>query len=321
MSRFKGGRSVDFDGKDKFYTKDNVAKHVVRVTKSLFPFRRYDNIIEPSAGSGAILQYLPKKKRIGLDIEPQDNIEILPIDFFDYKFPNGKTLVIGNPPFGRNSKLAVGFFNQCAMYADTIAFIVPITWRFSKVQNRLDPRFKLVHEEMIDPFSFIKIGKSPGKRQLEDGSININCVFQIWTTRDNKGENIRKYAPLKSTHNDFDMCGYFTPRKSLLTDDCDWEFLIKAWGGYPFAKSGPSKFSFGAIHDTAEGLKSNWHMQYTGIVPKKKYVRDIFNSIPIEDWWVNVSSMNTITSELLVFMYEKYKTKWLEQEKKTLSQT
>ena len=317
MTRFRGGRSVDFDGKDQFFTKKEVAKHVVRVTRSLFPFRRYDNIIEPSAGSGAILQYLPKGKRIGLDLDPQDNPEILPMNFFDYTFPHGKTLVIGNPPFGRNSKLAVGFFNRCAMYADTIAFIVPITWRYSKVQNRLDPRFKLVHEEMIAPFSFIKLGSSPGKRQLEDGSININCVFQIWTTREKKGDNIRKSQPMKKFHDDFDSCGYFTPNNSLLTSDCDWDFLIKAWGGYPFAKSGPSKFSFGALHNTSDGLRGNWNMQYTGIIPKQPYVREIFESIPIEDWWVNVSSMNTITAELLVFMYEKYKTKWEEQEKKT----
>ena len=309
MSRFRGGRRIDFDGKDQFFTKDSVAKHVVDVVNKKFPFKDYDNIIEPSAGSGAILEYLPKDKRIGVDIE-KNHDEVIEKDFFDYDFPEGRNLVIGNPPFGRASKLAVEFFEKSALYAETIAFIIPNTWRFSKVQSKLNPRFKLVHEEEIETFAFIKIGKSPGKRQLEDGSININCVLQIWTCREDKGEDLRTNIPLKSTHEDFDMVGYFTKEKTLLNDESDWDFLVKAWGGMPFAKRGPSPFSFGAIHTTTKGLKGNWNMQYTGIKAKNPHVREIFDSIPMEEWWKNVASMNTITPEIMVYMYTKYKNKY-----------
>lgn len=312
MGRFKGGRRIDFDGKDQFFTKDSVAKHVVDVVNSKFPFSNYDTILEPSAGSGNILVHLPEDKRIGIDLEPNHE-EVAECDFFDYKFPEGNTLVIGNPPFGRASTLAISFFNQCAAYSDTIAFIIPNTWRFSKVQNKLDPRFKLVHEETIQEFAFTKIGKSPGKRQYEDGSININCVLQIWTCKDNDMKNLRVSQPLPRTHEDFDAIGYFTNDKKLIEDGDDYDFLVKAWGGMPFAKKGPSQFCFGAVHDNAEGLKGNWRMQYTGIKAKNKDARKIFESIPMKEWWIQVSSMNTITPEILTHVYNKFKIKYYDR--------
>ena len=64
------------------------------------------------------------------------------------------------------------------------------------IHKRLDSRFKLVYSEQVQPFSFIKLGDSPGKRHLEDNSTNVNCVFQIWTRRDDIDlPDLRKYAP------------------------------------------------------------------------------------------------------------------------------
>ena len=51
-------------------------------------------------------------KKIGLDIEPKEKY-IIKINFFDYKPEEDKKyLVIGNPPFGKVSSLAVKFFNK-----------------------------------------------------------------------------------------------------------------------------------------------------------------------------------------------------------------
>ena len=94
---------------DQFYTKTEIAKRFVEDVFSIIDHTKYDNIIEPSAGSGKILDFLPEDKRIGLDLDPKRD-DIIKGDFFDYIFPKGKNLVIGNPPFGRNSKLALQFF-------------------------------------------------------------------------------------------------------------------------------------------------------------------------------------------------------------------
>ena len=306
MSRFKGGRRIDFDGKDQFFTKPCIAKHYVDLTHSLFPLNNYSYVLESSAGAGAFLDAFPKNK-LGMDIDPQRS-DIKKKDFFEYNPRKGKSYItIGNPPFGRGSKLAVDFFNHSAKFCKTIAYIIPNTWRFSKVQNRLDERFKLVHEERVPDFAFKKIGASPGKRVLDDGSININCVFQIWTIEDTDLPDLRVRDSLPSTHEYFDIIGYFSNNKKELTDDDDYDFLVKAWGGMPFAKRGPSPLCFGAVHSTTEGLKGNWRMQYTGIKSKVKGVKDVFKSIPQEEWWREVSSMNTITPDLLVKMYNQYK--------------
>ena len=38
---------------------------------------------------------------------------------------NKKVLFFGNPPFGRNSSLALKFIKKCCIHGDTIAFILP----------------------------------------------------------------------------------------------------------------------------------------------------------------------------------------------------
>ena len=310
-NRFGGGRRIDFDGKDQFFTKQNVAKKYVDKVNDMFPLSYYDIVLESSAGSGAFLDEFPQNS-LGLDIESQRD-DIIEQDFLTYFAEYDKSYItIGNPPFGRASTLAIEFFNHSAKFCDTIAYIIPNTWRFSKVQSRLDSRYKLVYEETVEPFAFIKIGKSPGKRHMEDGSINVNCVFQIWTRKETDLPDLRVSEPLPLTHEDFTPVGYFATKNNLTGSD-EWDFLLKAWGGMPFAKRGPSPYSFGAIWDSPKDLKGNWRMQYLGIKGHKDYVREIFNSIPIEDWWVNVSSMNTITLDLLVMMYSKYKKKYLEK--------
>jgi len=304
-NRFGGGRRIDFDGKDQYFTKREVAQKYVDKVNELFPLSNYDIVLESSAGSGAFLDAFPEN-RLGLDIDPKRE-DIIEQDFLTFLPDYDKTYItIGNPPFGRSSKLAVEFFNQSARFCPTIAYIIPNTWRFGKVQKRLDPRYKLVYEEMVEPFSFIKIGKSPGKRQLEDGSINVNCVFQIWTREDTELEDLRVSEDLPDSHEDFDMYGYFVDKQEL-TRDTQWDFLIKSWGGMPFAKRGASEFSIGSIIESVDHLTNNWARQYTAIRANAPGVREVFESIDPEQWWVNVSSMNTITAELIVYMYKKHK--------------
>ncbi len=308
-SKFKGNRRIDYDGKDQYFTKPHIAEYLVNKTKEIISFNEYDQILEPSAGSGAFLDYLPEDKRIGIDIDPQRE-DIIEQDFFKYS-TDKSTLTIGNPPFGIRNKLSIQFFNHAATFSDTIAFIIPNPWKMYSIHKRLDSRFKLVYSEQVQPFSFIKLGDSPGKRHLEDNSTNVNCVFQIWTRRDDIDlPDLRKSTPDPLTTEDFTAYGYFATKENL-TDDIQYDFLVRAWGGMPFAKRGPGPLSTGTVHDNGDSLKGNWRMQYTAIKSHQPYVREIFESIPIEDWWVSMSSMNNITQELLIMKYNEYKEKYL----------
>lgn len=116
---------------DKFYTKPEVVAQLLQELDLL----SYSLIIEPSAGNGSFSNLIPNC--IALDIEPEDE-RIVKQDFFTYEPQQGNILVIGNPLFGEQSTLAVQFFNHVAKFADTIAFILPKSFRKISIQNKLN---------------------------------------------------------------------------------------------------------------------------------------------------------------------------------------
>lgn len=210
-------KKIREQGLDKFYTKENIS---IKCINKLFEL--YDNIfdiiIEPSAGNGSFYNNINYDNKIGLDIEPEHS-DIIKMDFFDYKPEKKykKILVIGNPPFGKNSSLAIKFFNHASEWASVIAFIVPKTFRKISVQNKLNLSFHLTYDNdiPIKPCSF-------------EPSMNVKCCFQIWEKKKIK----RKIIKLKLQHPHWifvpfgpkDINGQPTP-----PDDVD--FAIRAYGG------------------------------------------------------------------------------------------
>lgn len=153
---------------DRFYTPDNIVQQCL----ALLDLTKYDCIIEPSAGMGNFSKYLPNV--ISYDIAPEaDNIiqadwfEIDKTQFKDYK----NILVCGNPPFGEQSRLAIGFFNEAAKIAQTIAFILPLSFKKDSIQNRLSLNFILKDEILLNNCIFYLKNKE---------EIKVPCVFQVW---------------------------------------------------------------------------------------------------------------------------------------------
>ena len=71
---------MDSRSRDAFFTKNEIAKRFVDKVNEITPFDKFDNIVEPSAGSGRILNHLPINA-VGYDLHPlQDNI--IEADFF-----------------------------------------------------------------------------------------------------------------------------------------------------------------------------------------------------------------------------------------------
>ena len=135
------------NGLDQFYTNREVALKCYNKLTTLINTDEYDIHLEPSAGSGSFFNIMDKTKKIGLDLEPHGK-GICKMDFFSYKpQPGKKYLVVGNPPFGRVSSLAVKFFNKSAEFSECIAFIIPRTFKRVSIQNKLNLNFELIYNE------------------------------------------------------------------------------------------------------------------------------------------------------------------------------
>lgn len=209
--------SIRKEGLDKFYTLPECSKRCIEKVSTMYDIARWDLIVEPSAGNGSFLNQIPSNKKIGIDISPE-HPDIIKQDFFDYHPPpeHKNILVIGNPPFGRISSLAIKFFNHSAKWATAIAFIIPRTFRKTSIQNRLDVRFHLVYDEEL-----------PNRPCCFSPAMAVKCCFQIWEKKDIQ----RDFVDLPKTHNDWeflklgerDASGQPTPPANA-------DFALRAYG-------------------------------------------------------------------------------------------
>ena len=116
---------------------------MVNKTKEIIGEDNITEYIEPSAGNGVFLDYLPRGT-LAYDIEPE-NERITKQDYLtlDLEYKKGRC-IIGNPPYGRTGKGSVRFFNKSVLLSDYIAFILPIT----QLNNNYDfYKFDFIHSE------------------------------------------------------------------------------------------------------------------------------------------------------------------------------
>jgi hypothetical protein len=253
---------------DQFYTKPEIAQQCC----DLIDFSKYESILEPSAGDGAFLSLLPIDKRIGIDLDPK-NKEILKQDFFHYK--GTESLVIGNPPFGRVSSLAIKFFNHAATFADTIAFIIPRTFRRVSVQNKLDLNFHLQTDLELPIGSFIP------------ATMQAKCCFQIWKKCSTKRELIK----LPMTHKDFEVVSYITVDGKVAAPP-NVDFALRAYG------SNIGQISF----DIDQIAPKSWHFIRSS---NPEDIIDNFECLdyyPLASW---TARQDSIGKADLIYLYNK----------------
>ena len=177
------------DTLDRFYT----SPQAVHQCLSEIDLDNYDCIIEPSAGNGSFSSQI--NNCFAYDIHPEHE-NITQTDWFkldksvfkDYS----SILVIGNPPFGQQNSLAINFFNESAKFADTISFILPLSFKKDSIKNRLNLNFHLEKEIDLIDNTFLLLDKS---------EIKVPCVFQIW----NRKTEERPKVKLKTTSDYFDF--------------------------------------------------------------------------------------------------------------------
>jgi len=163
---------------DKFFTKEEVVEKILQE----IDITKYKTIIEPSAGSGAFSKKIPC---IAYDIDPEAE-GIIKHDFLTVEINEEKPiLVIGNPPFGRNNNMALAFINHAAKFADTIAFILPKSFKKDSLYYKIPLNFWRVKQIDLDDNSFTLNGKE----------FNVPCVFQIYEKKEIEREKPIKIKP------------------------------------------------------------------------------------------------------------------------------
>lgn len=179
---------------DAFFTNRDVAKHCIRQFEKICKQQGISldgfTFVEPSAGEGCFYDYInaDDADKIGIDIDPKRD-DFIETDFLKwYPESQGKYVVIGNPPFGHRGALALAFINRSLLFAELVAFILPMSFysngkgvNMKRVQGAT-----LIHNEKLDKDSFY----DPETHE----AVAVNSLFQIWR----KGEH-------KSVFTDYDI--------------------------------------------------------------------------------------------------------------------
>lgn len=220
---------------DKFYTKPDIA----RLCLDSIPggANQYTVCIEPSAGSGSFSSLIPGS--LAFDLHPEAE-GIIEQDWFTYTRERSsssaeKVLVFGNPPFGQQNSLAVKFINHAASFADTIAFVLPLSFKKPSVQDRLDSNLHLAFEMELPKKSFTLHGEN----------YHVPCVFQVW---DYDAAKVRPKA-LKVTPQGF----------SFISKTDNPEMSVQRVGG----RAGHASLGW-----EQKSIQSNYFLKFDNVLPK-----------------------------------------------------
>lgn len=180
-----GGRKNDLD---KIYTSDSNAEYCLQEISKIHDLNKFETIVEPSAGGGSFLRAMekmniPTKKIKAYDVEPEnENIEKM--DWFNVSIDQsfGDTLVVGNPPYGQQNKLAVEFMNHAASFENVsiIGFVLPLSFKKESVQNRVHANFGNAHNIELPNTEFTLLGEK----------YKVPTFFQIWERLDEPRKKI-----------------------------------------------------------------------------------------------------------------------------------
>tara|TARA_B100001059_G_scaffold120767_1_gene120869 strand:+ start:6394 stop:7245 length:852 start_codon:yes stop_codon:yes gene_type:complete len=178
---------------EMYYTKPEIVDKICNVAREKIGITETDLIIEPSAGNGAFVDHIKSMSEnyLFFDIAPQ-HPDIEKQDFLTYNYSEIQLLysnihVIGNPPFGRLSSIALKFIKHATNFCDTLTFILPRSFKKDSWMRRFHKHFHLIHQEDLPDNSFI----------FNKEDRNIRCLFQIWERRGYERELPEKETPVK----------------------------------------------------------------------------------------------------------------------------
>lgn len=188
---------------DKYYTKPEIAKQLVETFLKHVPYTRNDVFIEPAAGAGVFIPFIkPLSKHTHFfDIMPDDQQKrIVKQDYMQldtvsllnqsrkktsikiHVIGKQQIHVIGNPPFGRQAGMAKRFITKSASFADTIAFVLPRSFKKTSMQASFPLNWHLKHQHDLKENAFT----------VNSLDLDVPSVFQIWCRDDTKKRRVPK---------------------------------------------------------------------------------------------------------------------------------
>lgn len=250
---------------DKFYTKKEIAQKCIEFIKKYYKLEN-EVVLEPSAGNGSFLDFLENFE--AYDLLPEDN-RIIQKDFFTFESNKKDYITIGNPPFGKRSKMAIDFFNKTAQYSKAICFIVPVSFMKWSVQKQLDNNFKLIDYFYLPLNSFLDKGKE----------FSIRTVFQIWTKKEENSYSdlrLKKSPPI--SHKDFNIWQYNATPEALKVIDNNWKIATYRQGYHDYNQKFYLKDK-DYIFDCMQGIGAKGKQQFFFIEPLSSKSEKIINSM------------------------------------------
>lgn len=176
---------------DKYYTSENTVKRCIQLIVKHVEINENDLCIEPSAGNGS---FIPDIKTLFghyrfYDLEPENN-EIIQKDYLEFNYKSikkkyQKIHIIGNPPFGRQSSLAIKFIKKSSEFCNSISFILPKSFKKDSLKKYFPLNFHLICESDLPKYSFT----------INGNPYDVPCVFQIWVKKNNKRKIQNKIIP------------------------------------------------------------------------------------------------------------------------------
>lgn len=192
VESFKQSKGLNRNIIDKYYTKLEVVNKCIKLIQKEVNISNTDLIIEPSAGNGSFINSIKSLSQNYkfYDIQPEHNeiikIDFLNLDHFKLKDEFKNIHIIGNPPFGRQSSLAIKFIKKCCLFANSISFILPKSFKKDSMQKYFNEYYHLIHETDLLDNSFL----------VNNIEYNVPCVFQIWIYKEKPRPKIEKKKPL-----------------------------------------------------------------------------------------------------------------------------
>lgn len=176
---------------DKFYTKEFIAQTCVNRVEVFANIDSNDLIIEPSAGNGSFLQSIKllSSNTLFIDIDPE-NPEIKKQDYLTLEtepllLRHKNIHVVGNPPFGRQSSLAIKFIKKSCEFCQSVSFILPKSFRKDSMKSYFPLNFHLEDEMDLPDHAF----------SIDGDTHHVPCIFQIWVRKEHQREKIDKQIP------------------------------------------------------------------------------------------------------------------------------
>ena len=180
---------------DKFYTKPTIVNFCIKQISKHIEIHKKDLIIEPSGGAGAFFEGIKSlgKNYVFYDVMPE-NKEIIKDDFLTLNVePLVKSYqrihVMGNPPFGRQSSLAIKFIKKSCTFCKSVSFILPKSFKKESLKKVFPLNFHLLAEFDLNRNAFL----------LNGGDYDVPTIFQIWVQKDYNRQSPRLEKPINFT--------------------------------------------------------------------------------------------------------------------------